>query len=318
VKQALVVLAACGRIDFDAMPPSCAGLVTSCGATSCCDSPIVPGGTFSRSYDVSGDGSYADPSWVATVSTFRLDRYEVTVARYRAFVASARGTQLDPPVAGAGAHPHLPGSGWDPAWNATLPVDTSAQRAALLYAACVGYSTWTDEPGDNEDRPINCLGWLDAMAFCVWDGGYLPTEAEWNYAAAAGAEQRAFPWSTTADELAFDPSDASYFCIADDDPSCSASDILPVGSRPAGDGKWGQADLGGNMSEWVLDAVEDPYALPCDNCADLAGTVRGLRGGSFFRPPADMRTGGRGSSLPAQSSLNSGVSGPTRRTASGS
>jgi len=34
-------------------------------------------------------------------------------------------------------------------------------------------------------------------AFCIWDGGFLAGEAEWNYAAAGGSEQRSYPWGST-------------------------------------------------------------------------------------------------------------------------
>jgi hypothetical protein len=58
--------------------------------------------------------------------------------------------------------------------------------------------TWTDTVGPNENLPMNCVPWYKAFAFCVWDGGRLPTEAEWNYAATGGNEQRKYPWGSTA------------------------------------------------------------------------------------------------------------------------
>ncbi len=48
--------------------------------------------------------------------------------------------------------------------------------------------------GSNENQPINCVTWYEAFAFCISDGGYLPTAAEWNYAAAGGSDQRAYPF----------------------------------------------------------------------------------------------------------------------------
>src|SRR4051812_17967378 len=87
----------------DAAPPpqflSCAGLPMTCGANgsdSCCNSPAIPGGTYYRSFDLAGDGISGDMSFPATVSNFRLDKYEVTVERFRAFVNAGMGTQASP------------------------------------------------------------------------------------------------------------------------------------------------------------------------------------------------------------------------------
>ena len=96
------------------------------------------------------------------------------------------GTQTKPPAAATGAHPNLANSGWDAAWNQFLSADTATLIGAIKCNAT--FQTWTDTAGSNENLPINCLTWYDAMAFCIWDGGYLPTEAEWNYAAAGGLE----------------------------------------------------------------------------------------------------------------------------------
>jgi formylglycine-generating enzyme required for sulfatase activity len=121
---------------------------------------------------------------------------------------AGEGTASNPPPTGSGAHPNLPGSGWDPSWNAYLVADQAALIAAVKCDAV--FQTWTDTPGGNDNRPMNCITWAEAMAFCVWDGGYLPTEAEWNYAATGGNEQRSYPWSNPATSLAIDISDASF------------------------------------------------------------------------------------------------------------
>jgi sulfatase modifying factor 1 len=303
-------MTACGRIGFDVnadgvgapAPPSCSDLPATCGPngnTSCCDSPLVPAGMFKRSYDVAVDGLFSDPSSPATVSSFRLDRYVITVGRFRQFVEMAGGTQSNPPAAGSGAHPKISGSGWDPSWNASLVVDALALRAAL---ACNVLQTWTDMPAGNENRPMNCINWYEAMAFCIWDGGFLPTEAEWNYVATGGDEQRAYPWSTPAGSTTIDNSHASYNdgtdCVGDGLPGCMQTDLVPVGSKPAGDGRWGQADLAGNVFEWTLDYYATPYAVPCDDCANLAGVDRIARGGAFSYPASCVRTASRFCNMP--------------------
>src|SRR5678816_4356568 len=120
-------------------PPmqSCVGLAPTCGPmgmSPCCDSPLVPGGTFLRTYDVGTDGAYVDMTNPATVGDFRLDTYEITVGRFRQFVTARMGTQTTPPAAGAGAR-MLNGiagqGGWDPSWNGGLTSDTSTLIAAM-------------------------------------------------------------------------------------------------------------------------------------------------------------------------------------------
>jgi formylglycine-generating enzyme len=268
-------------------PASCRDLADTCGpggTDDCCTSLEVPGGTFFRSFDYAGDALSGNTDFPATVSSFRLDKYEVTVGRFRAFVAAGMGTQVQPPMNGAGAHAVIPNSGWDSQWNAELPVD---QSALLSDAKCSGtFATWTDSVGANETRPINCLTWFEAMAFCIWDGGYLPSEAEWNYAAAGGADQRAYPWSVPANNLDLNLGHASYFdgayCYGDGLPACTPEDLVPVGSKPVGNGRWGHSDLSGNVSEWTLDAYV-PYPGVCRDCAQIDATRNPtIRGGAFY------------------------------------
>ena len=67
--------------------------------------------------------------------------------------------------------------------------------------------------------------------------------------------------------------------------------IAPVGSVSAGNGKYGQADLAGNVWEWNLDFADDSYEPFCVNCAQTTetfsdpwplGNGRVIRGGGFY------------------------------------
>jgi formylglycine-generating enzyme required for sulfatase activity len=163
------------------------------------------------------------------------------------------------------------------------------------------YQTWTDTPSSNDNRPINCVTWYEAFAFCVWDGGRLPTEAEWNYAAAGGSEQRVYPWSVPAISTTISDTNASYWvdptkqCYGDGISGCAAADLIAVGTKPAGRGRWGHADLGGNVWEWARDTFSNPYdSASCSNCVDLSkGTMKVLRGGSFYGTSSTLLASGR-------------------------
>ena len=278
---------------------SCDGLSATCGGTDdCCNSPLVAGGTYYRSYDLAGDRDSGTPTYAATVGDFRLDKYEVTVGRFRKFVEAGMGTQASPPTVGSGAHAAITGSGWQADWNASLVVDRTALIAALKCDTANNH-TWTDVPGTGENRPITCLTWYEAMAFCIWDGGYLPTEAEWNYAAAGGDQQRAYPWSIPASSLTLDGSYAVFYdgspCGGTNPTPCP--EVVEVGSKPLGNGRFGQSDLAGNAEEPVLDydnrAGDPEYLSPCINCALIRSgdDFHRMRGGSAGERQTFLRTG---------------------------
>jgi len=274
-------------------PPSCLGLAAQCGAqqsTDCCASPVVPAGSFYRSNN---------QQYPASVAEFALDKFEVTVGRYRKFVEAGQGTAGNPPLPGAGAHPTVPLSGWRAAWDGQLPADGGALETALQ---CSSEFTWTPNAGANETLPINCVDWFMAFAFCAWDGGRLPTETEWEYAAAGGDAQRDYPWGTGIDD-----SYASYQCLGDGNSACGFTDILTVGSRPIGDGRWGHSDLGGNMWERVLDWYAT-YVAPCDNCATVdGGSERVYRGGGYrSTQESSLQSGTRMSQAPTGRSVDVG------------
>ncbi len=286
--------------DVDAREPGarCDTVPATCGPASnescCATATTIPAGTFLRSYDLAAD-AFNDMNYPASLSSFVLDKYEITVGRYRVFLESGYGTQARPPADASGAHPTVSGSGWHAAWNSNLPTDTAALRAALKCR--LEYQTWTDSPGANENKALTCLSWYDAMAFCIWDGGYLPTEAEWNYAAVGGDAHRTYPWSSPSDSTAIDCTQANF------NPGTPCVGLVSrVGSQsPTGDARWGHSDLAGNVWEWTLDAFVDPLPLPCSNCASVSPTAthRVHRGGSFFYDGVASRGARREAALPA-------------------
>lgn len=267
----LLVAIGCKHGSSSSATASCEKLATTCGPAGnddCCNSLPVPGGTFKRGYDGT---LYKNGNYPATISEFSLDKYEVTVGRFRAFVNAGLGTQKRPPAEGSGAHQKVAHSGWSAQWNAQLPADTAGLKAALKCDPTFG--TWTDTPGSNENKPIECLDWYTAFAFCAWDAGRLPTYAEWNYAASGGSEHRYYPWSVPATSETIDDGYAVY---------CGGACVPQnVGMKPKGDAKWGQSDLGGNAWEWTLDWAPTQYIMPCRDCAEVAvGSYRVFLGGS--------------------------------------
>jgi sulfatase modifying factor 1 len=263
----------------DASPSSCAaralGAGPSCGIAAnddCCASLPLPAGEFDRNFDATESGGSGES---ASVSAFYLDKYEVTVGRYRAFVNAYPGSA---PTTGAGAHPKIPGSGWDASWP--IASDATGLLANLSSSACNGVA-YTTSPGSNEGAPMTCLTWYEAFAFCAWDNGRLPTAAELNYAESGGAEARYYPWSSPATSTTLDATLAVFTLASSTMPLSGPAE---VGSDPSGAGKWGHLDLAGNAAEWVLDVPEN-VPLPCDDCANLgtsSDSARQTRGGSWF------------------------------------
>jgi formylglycine-generating enzyme required for sulfatase activity len=244
----------------------------------------VPEGSFERSND---------PAAVAKVSSFRLDLYEVTVGRFRKFLAAYPGNK---PIAGSGKNPNNPA---DPGWNASWPLpSTQVALRNAVHCEPGRNDTWTDVAGANESRPMNCLTRYVAGALCIWDGGRLPTEAEWNYAAAGGDEQRRRPWSNPPSSDAMDPTYAVYETTA----------TAAVGAHSSkGDGLWGHADLVGNIWEWVQDS-NAPYVTPCTNCANLSDGLDGvIRGGSYWEDGSYLFSWNRIAEPPEKLSADLGV-----------
>ena len=133
-------------------------------------------------------------------------------------------------------------------------------------------------PYGQEQWPVINVSWEDANNFAQWrskrDGVpyRLPTEEEWEYAARNGAQGDLYPWGGTWD-------DKRAVLLGAGTPA-------PVGSRPAGNNKWGVQDLIGNVWEWTSSKVS---AYP-GNPAEIPESYRDwmtIRGGGFNTNPAD-------------------------------
>lgn len=280
-------------------PPSCRQTATCVDNVSCCETIWVPGGD----YQMGKASSYEpDAEFPRHVSGFYLDRFEVTVGRLKSFIADYR-----LPTQGAGRHPLFPDSGWQKIWEEVPHPDIDGKTAVpateqeLIDQVTTQCAEAGRTYGNGDTLPANCINWYVAFAFCAWDGGRLPTEAEWNYAAAYGNAGRPYPWSVDETDVSFN-ADSAAFNTELSEPLVRP---LPVGSFPAGRGGFfrypgrGHDDLGGNVMEWNLDQWTDE---PLESCATDCYEPwtenvddRSARGGCYGSPYDQVRTGNRAS-----------------------
>jgi formylglycine-generating enzyme required for sulfatase activity len=218
------------------------------------------------------------PEHEVELDGFVMDVFEVTLGRFRKF----RETYEGPPQEGAGEHPKIPGSGWKSVWNEHLPKSKEEWLKEWVGEKYVV----------GENKPRSYLSWYLAFAFCVWDGGRLPTEAEWEYAAVGGEEDRLYPWGWESPKSNVHVNWLGMLGINMGLHAINAlKDIRDVGEFAPGQGRWGHMDLAGNVSEWVFDGY-DPFwyqnhsePKSCTNCANIQmegpHTQRGARAGSL-------------------------------------
>jgi formylglycine-generating enzyme len=305
--------------EFLPLSPSCPPTAAAlCQGQSCCTAIAMPGGTYpmGRS-EVSSATDYYPPAYkdeipehYTTVAAFALDKYEVTVGRFRAFIDDydAWHATAGNPKVNTGMHPHAGFTGWAQSWTAAtsdLPSDAAALKASLQ---CDATKSTDNADAEAETYPINCVSWYTAFAFCIWDGGRLPTEAEREYAAAGGCENRMYPWGSQEP----DNGRANYW-------GSENHPMLAVGSKdPSGSGIFGHSDLAGSVSEWVFDWYDAEYygksgkPVDCDNCANAGVPIRSVlthrvtRGGNWDSGVASLRVAIRGIDVPEKLSPNIG------------
>jgi formylglycine-generating enzyme required for sulfatase activity len=217
---------------------------------------VIPGGSFVMGAPDTDPSAGFDetPEHEVTVDTFYMDKFEVTVAQYAAFLTTL-GTYEEACQE------------TDCAWPRSLIGYTSylleiGEDDAQTYEAMAGF----------ENYPINHVSWYGADSYCQAMGARLPTEAEWEYAA-RGSDGRIYPWGNEPP----DQTRAVYF-------STSYTDLKPVDALPDGASPFGIYGLAGSMWEWVSDWYGPNYygESPAENPQgpeDGEGKV--VRGGAW-------------------------------------
>ncbi len=253
---------ACGRMCSTAQvctAGTCTSGQRSCAQTSVagCDVVNVPGGTLTLGGDSMAQNAMAAQTDV-TVRGFVMDRYPVTVARFRRFWNAGR--------------PGIPGGrvAYRSGIDGSVLVPWSGP---VTEPATTSDCNWGVTLGVRENHPINCVDWYTAQAFCVWDGGHLPTEAEWELAART-TDGRIWPWGNNADNTRI----------------CALLTTMRT-STCAVDG---QAFMAGASPQTIMHLVGNVSEWAADNWSEYDGTGSGnaCAGRSMLTNPVCTGSGG--------------------------
>ena len=231
----------------------------------CCGDVSISGGRFILGALPGESFVFDNEKWAHEVQVrpFCMSRTAVTNAEFSAFVDDA-GYQRGECWSDAGWH-------WRTQAGATMPVYWMKQ-GANWHVRCFD-QTLPIAP----NAAVNHINWYEAEAYCKWARRRLPTETEWEFAAAATpgdlTRKRRYPWGDTPPTLAH----ANLYAVA--------SRVIDVCALPDSDSAWGVRQMIGNVWEWTADwftpypgFVRDPYK---EYSEPWFGNHKVLRGGCY-------------------------------------
>jgi formylglycine-generating enzyme required for sulfatase activity len=251
---------------------------------------VVPEGSFRMG---SNDGERTRPEGpirlVAVKRAFALGKFELTLAEFRRFV-SATGYQVAPGCRAQGKR------------------DAVTARVELADDAQASWQEPRFATRQAETAPVVCVGRIDALAYVAWLSQTtgkiyrLPSEAEWEYAAGAGASS-IYPWGNNPDngcgyanlydQAGRKANDFGWGFVDCDD---GAAELSQVGRYAAN--AFGLHDMIGNVWEWTADCYRETYDnAPVDGSAVAGGTdcaLWSVRGGAWMTRPSRQRLSFRG------------------------
>lgn len=268
---------------FGSIPLRPTATVPDAAAQHAIEQAVLPAGTFVMG-DSSGDRNRGDgevPQHPVTLEAFSIDATSVTNDAFARFVY-ATGYETEAERFGFSAVFHLALAADDG--------DVMGRPPGTPWWLGVKGADWRHPGGPNStieglgEHPVVHVSWNDAQAYCAWAGRRLPTEAEWEYAARGGLEQRKYPWGD--DEVDAGRWRANIW--QGDFPRINTLDdgwltTAPVRSfEPNAYGLW---QMVGNVWEWTSDWFDPSYygASPAEAPAGPAvGQAKVLRGGSYL------------------------------------